>query len=75
MKNKMSQIIALSFNLTQEQGQSRIRQSHVYIVGDRMRHGDDLLATGSQHTNVILITLFPNQIKIDMIIADTQKMR
>ena len=40
-----------------------------------MRHGDDLLATESQHKNVILIALFPNQIKIDMIIADTQKMR
>ena len=75
MKNKMSQIIDLSFNLTQEQDQSRIRQSRVYIVGGRMKHGDDLLATESQHKNVILIALFPNQIKIDMIIADTQKMR
>ena len=75
MKNKMSQIIALSFNLTQEQGQSRIRQSLVYIVGGRTRHGDDLLATGSQHKNVILITLLPNQIEIDMIIADMLKMR
>ena len=75
MKNKMSQIIDLSFNLTQEQDQSRVRQSRVYIVGGRMRHGDDLLVTESQHKNVILITLLPNQIKIDMIIADTQKMR
>ena len=75
MKNKMSQIIDLSFNLTQEQDQSRIRQSRVFIVGGRMRHVDDLLATENQHKNVILITLFPNQIKIDMIIADMQKMR